>query len=47
MHRKGINMRYLGLLAEKIDSEGSKIVADRNQLQEDIHASLKTLKVRF
>lgn len=47
MHRKGINMRYLGLLAEKVDSEGPKIVADRNQLQEDVKASLKTLKVCF
>lgn len=48
MHRKGINMRYLGLLAEKIDSEGPKIEISPNSstLKEDVDASLKILKVR-
>jgi hypothetical protein len=25
LHRKGINMRYLGLLAAKIETEGDKV----------------------
>lgn len=42
MHRKGINMRYLGLLARKIDSEGEALAVGPNK--EDIQTSLRLLK---
>ncbi|KAK4057736.1 Intracellular distribution of mitochondria [Microbotryomycetes sp. JL221] len=45
MHRKGINMRYLGALIDKIDSEGGKIEPRREVLKEQADEALRTLKL--
>ncbi|KAK4046395.1 Intracellular distribution of mitochondria [Microbotryomycetes sp. JL201] len=44
MHRKGINMRYLGALVDKIDTEGDKIELRREFLKEQTDEALKSLK---
>ncbi|GAA5919909.1 hypothetical protein JCM6882_005487 [Rhodosporidiobolus microsporus] len=44
LHRKGINMRYLGLLADKIEKEGDKIDYGKGQSKNDAEYTLKLLK---
>ncbi|KAM0793668.1 hypothetical protein ACM66B_001098 [Microbotryomycetes sp. NB124-2] len=45
MHRKGINMRYLGALVDKIDNEADKIDLRREVLPEQKEEALRSLKL--
>ncbi|GAA5828024.1 hypothetical protein JCM11251_005695 [Rhodosporidiobolus azoricus] len=47
LHRKGINMRYLGLLADKIEKEGDKVDYGKDQTKNDAEYTLKLLKHTF
>lgn len=44
LHRKGINMRYLGLLAKKIDEEGDKVDFGKAQNKNEAEYTLQLLK---
>jgi protein TIF31 len=44
LHRKGINMRYLGLLAKKIDQEGDKVDFGKAQNKNEAEYTLRLLK---
>lgn len=44
LHRKGINMRYLGLLATKVANEGSSLEFARTTARHEIPHSLDSLK---
>lgn len=46
VHRKGINLRYLGMLADKIDSEGASLDFGAQITKEESTLALKVLKVR-
>ncbi|GAA5879898.1 hypothetical protein JCM8547_005313 [Rhodosporidiobolus lusitaniae] len=44
LHRKGINMRYLGALAQKIDQEGDKVDFGKAQSKNEADYTLQLLK---
>ncbi|GAA5974362.1 hypothetical protein JCM11641_005234 [Rhodosporidiobolus odoratus] len=44
LHRKGINMRYLGTLVDKLEQEGDKIDRGKAQSQNEADYTLKLLK---
>ncbi|BGP21157.1 eukaryotic translation initiation factor 3 subunit CLU1/TIF31 [Rhodotorula toruloides] len=44
LHRKGINMRYLGLLADKIDKSADKIEVGKSTTKEEAIFTLNLLK---
>lgn len=44
MHRKGINMRYLGLLVKRIEEEREQLIADAPASKEDAASCLNLLK---
>ncbi|GAA5981119.1 hypothetical protein JCM10908_003992 [Rhodotorula pacifica] len=44
LHRKGINMRYLGLLAAKIDTEGDKLELGKATSKEEAAYALQLLR---
>ncbi|GAA6033662.1 hypothetical protein JCM8097_004371 [Rhodosporidiobolus ruineniae] len=44
LHRKGINMRYLGLLADKIEKEGDKVDYGKQQSKGEAEFALNLLK---
>lgn len=47
MHRKGINMRYLGALVELIDTKGPEMEYAKNVRKDEIEFVLRHLKVSF
>ncbi|GJN91930.1 hypothetical protein Rhopal_004955-T1 [Rhodotorula paludigena] len=44
LHRKGINMRYLGLLVQKIDAEGDKVELGKSTSRSEANFTLALLK---
>ncbi|SGY95264.1 BQ5605_C036g11483 [Microbotryum silenes-dioicae] len=45
LHRKGINLRYLGMLADRIDKDAKTVdFSGKRHSQEEINIALKTLK---